>query len=216
MFGRFPRECTVCGYQGKFFAYGYPLAADAMCPRCLSLERHRLLVLYDRDHHLFQSKEVLHFAPEPCMRTYIQRQKPKSYTTCDLFDPDVDLKINIEDISIKDESYDLVLCSHVLEHVDDSKAIPELFRITRPGGTLIAMFPIVEGWNKTYENPAVSSEDERLLHFGQVDHARYYGSDARDRLRGAGFEVTEWTAEEPFVAKYGLIRGEKIFFCRKS
>jgi SAM-dependent methyltransferase len=215
LFGRFPRECTVCGHKGYFFAYGYPLAADAMCPRCLSLERHRLLVLCDRERQLFKGREILHFAPEPCMRSYIGGQAPKRYTTCDLFADEVDLKINIEQIDLPDGEFDLVVCSHVLEHVDDRKALPELFRITRSGGTVIAMFPIVEGWDTSYEDRTVSSEADRLLYFGQRDHVRFYGRDARQRLTGAGFEVTEWTAMEPFVSRYGLLRGEKIFLCRK-
>jgi SAM-dependent methyltransferase len=212
---QFPRECTVCGHKGYFFAYGYPLRADVMCPRCLSFERHRLLVLCDREQQLFKGREILHFAPEPCMRSYIAGQSPKSYTSCDLFKDDVDLKINIEQIDLPDAAFDLVVCSHVLEHVDDQRALPELFRITRSGGTVIAMFPIIEGWDTSYEDRTVSTEADRLLYFGQRDHVRYYGRDARQRLAGAGFEVTEWTAVEPFVSRHGLLRGEKIFLCRK-
>ena len=108
-----------------------------------------------------------------------------------------------------------MICSHVLEHVDDRKAIPELFRITKPGGTVLAMFPICEGWETSYENRDVNSEDDRLLYFGQRDHVRYYGRDARSRLASAGFQVTEWTALEPYVSRHGLLRGEKIFLCQK-
>mgnify|MGYP003584744426 CR=1 FL=1 len=215
LFGKFPRECTVCGYKGYFFAYGYPLVADAMCPRCLSLERHRLIVLCDREKQLFKGREILHFAPEPSMRTYIKAQEPKRYTTCDLFADEVDLKINIENIDLPDDEFDFVICSHVLEHVDDRKAIPELFRVTKPGGTVLAMFPICEGWEMSFENQDVSSESDRLLYFGQRDHVRYYGRDARSRLAGAGFRVTEWTALEPYVSRHGLLRGEKIFLCHK-
>ena len=103
----------------------------------------------------------------------------------------------------------------MLEHVDDRKAVPELFRILRPGGLLIAMFPMVEGWDTTYENPAVTLPEERLLHFGQHDHVRFFGRDARSRLATPGFVVSEYTAVEPYVRKYGLMRGEKIFLCHK-
>jgi SAM-dependent methyltransferase len=215
LFGNYPRECTVCGHRGRFFAYGYPLVADVLCPKCLSLERHRLLGLYEREHQVFEGKDILHFAPEPGLRRFISARHPKSYTSCDLFATDVDLKIDVEKIALPDAAYDVVLCLHVLEHVDDGKAIPELFRILRPGGLLIAMFPMVEGWDATYEDASVTRPEDRLLHFGQHNHVRFFGKDARRRLAAPGFDVSEFTAVEPFVRRYGLMRGEKIFLCNK-
>jgi hypothetical protein len=103
----------------------------------------------------------------------------------------------------------------VLEHVNDHKAAAELFRVLRPGGTLIAMFPIVEGWDTTFEDPARTTPEERLLYFGQHDHARFFGRDARDRLASPGFIVEEYTATEPNVSRYGLSRGEKVFICTR-
>ena len=148
-------------------------------------------------------------------RKLVLAEQPKSYTTADLFAPNVDRKENIEALKIDDASYDVVVCLHVLEHVNDKAAIAELYRIARPGGTLIAMFPIVEGWEETYENQSVSTEGERLLHFGQHDHARFFGRDARMRLAMPGFVVEEYTAVEPNVSRYGLMRGEKVFVCRR-
>ena len=210
-----PRKCTVCGYQGSFVSYGFPLTADALCPGCLSLERHRALALYDSRNPLFAGKDILHFAPEPGFQKLVRSRLPKSYKTCDLFAENVDLKINIEKIALPDQSFDLILCLHVLEHVDDKKAMPELFRILRPGGTCIVMVPLEEGWDKTYENPAVTSRSDRLLHFGQEDHVRYYGRDLSDRLAAAGFDVSNATSVEPDVLNHGLKRGEKIFFCKR-
>jgi SAM-dependent methyltransferase len=109
----------------------------------------------------------------------------------------------------------MVICSHVLEHVDDSRALPELFRIIAPGGSVILMFPIIEGWDRTYENSTIQSPADRILHFGQRDHDRYFGRDIRDRIQGAGFSIEEFTAEEPLVHKHGLVRGEKVFVARK-
>jgi len=214
-FGKFPRECSLCGYHGKFLGYGYPYVCDIYCPKCGSLERHRLLDLANRERHFFAGKDVLHFAPEIAIRQLILAEQPKSYTTADLFAPNVDRKENIEALTIDNASYDVVVCLHVLEHVNDKAAIAELYRIVRPGGTLIAMFPIVEGWEDTYENSSISSESERLLHFGQHDHARFFGRDARVRLAMPGFVVEEYTAIEPNVSRYGLMRGEKVFVCRR-
>ena len=214
-FGKFPRECPLCGYHGKFLGYGYPYVCDVYCPQCGSLERHRLLYLADRDHNFFAGKTVLHFAPEIAVRKLVLEQSPKTYVTADLIAEGVDRRENIEALTIEDNAFDVVICLHVLEHVDDRAAIAELYRVIKPGGLLIAMFPIVEGWSETFEDPTKSEPDERLLYFGQHDHARFFGADARLRLGLPGFKVDEYTAVEPFVSRHGLSRGEKIFLCRK-
>lgn len=213
-FGKFPRKCPLCDYHGKFLGYGYPYVCDVYCPQCGSLERHRLLYLADQTNNFFFRKSVLHFAPEDTVRNFVKQREPKSYVTADLFAEGVDRKENIEALKIDDRSFDVVLCLHVLEHVDDHAAISELFRVIKPNGLLIAMFPIVEGWQATYESTA-SGPDERLLYFGQHDHVRVFGNDARQRLAAPGFVVEEYTAVEPFVSRHGLTRGEKIFLCRK-
>jgi SAM-dependent methyltransferase len=213
--GKFPRECPLCSYRGKFLGYGYPYVCDILCPKCGSLERHRLLTLAARSNDFFRNRDVLHFAPEASIKGLVLSQKPRSYTTADLFAQGVDLKENIEALTIKDASFDVVICLHVLEHVNDRKAVRELFRVLRPGGVLLAMFPIVEGWDDTFENPSVSAPNDRLLYFGQHDHARFFGRDARKRLAAPGFIVEEYTAVEPNVSRYGLCRGEKIFVCSR-
>lgn len=214
-FGKFPRECPMCGYHGKFLGYGYPFVCDIYCPKCGSLERHRLLHLADQKMNFFSGKDVLHFAPEVAVRKLVQDRQPKAYVTADLFADGVDRKENIEALSIDSKSYDVVVCLHVLEHVNDRAAVAELYRVLRPGGLLIAMFPIVEGWNETFEDPTKSEPSDRLLYFGQHDHARFFGSDARLRLAAPGFTVEEFTAVEPDVSRYGLARGEKIFMCHR-
>ena len=215
MFGRYPRECPICGHKGYFYGYGYPFVCDVLCPCCNSLERQRFLVLADQREKFFAGKDVLHFAPELSVRRYLQSQGLHSYKTADLFAPDVDFKLNIEKVDQPASTYDVVLCSHVLEHVDDRKALFEIHRILRAGGILIAMFPIVEGWSATYENVAVSEPTDRLLHYGQHDHVRFFGRDARERIKAAGFELSEFTAQEPDVTRFGLQRGEKIFAAKK-
>jgi SAM-dependent methyltransferase len=213
--GKFPRECSLCGYEGNFLGYGYPYVCDIYCPKCGSLERHRLLAIADAERNFFKNKDVLHFAPEAPIRRLIEGRQPLSYTTADLFAPNVDRKENIEALTIEDHSYDVIVCLHVLEHVDDKAALSELYRVLRPNGLLIAMFPIVEGWDETFEDASKSTPTDRLLYFGQHDHARYFGRDARARLAAPGFEVKEFTAVEPNVSRFGLTRGEKIFLCRR-
>lgn len=174
-----------------------------------------MLALANRQHDFFRDRDVLHFAPEKSIRKLVLKHKPRSYTTADLFAPGVDRKENIEALKIEDVAFDVIVCLHVLEHVNDRKAVSELFRVLRPGGTLIAMFPIVEGWNETYENSTRTTPQERLLHFGQHDHARFFGRDARNRLATPAFTVEEYTAVEPNVSRYGLSRGEKVFICTR-
>ena len=210
----YPRTCTVCSHKGRFFSYGYPLTADVICPSCLSLERHRALAIYDQRNNLFRGKDILHFAPEPFLSALIRGRGVKSYMTCDLYAKNVDRRFDVQSIDLPDQSFDLVICLHVLEHVsDDHKAMTELRRVLRPTGQAVLMVPIEEGLEETYENSAIVTREDRLIHFGQEDHVRFYGRDFRDRLREAGFSVSEWTSREPDVFRHGLRRGEKIFLC---
>jgi SAM-dependent methyltransferase len=192
-----------------------PPRFDAACPECGSLERHRLFVLADRAHKLVRaSSDVLHIAPELIIGKYV-RARCGRYTTLDLFRDDADVKEPIEKTSLASESFDHIVCSHVLEHVDDRRALAEMFRLLRPQGSLLAMVPIIEGWDATYERPEITSEADCELHFGQGDHIRYYGRDFRDRIRSAGFNMTEFTSEGPEVVTHGLLPGEKLFVATK-
>lgn len=210
--GLAPRRCPVCSYEGRFVPAGRPTRIDARCPRCAALERHRLLALVAREQALFSGREVLHFAPERAVTALIQAGGPSRYATSNYGDATT-LDLDLEAIDQPDDSWDVVVASHVLEHVDDTKALAELHRITRPGGTVVLMVPIIEGWATTHEDQRITSEAGRLLHFGQHDHVRYYGADLRDRIRDAGFDLEEHTATEPDVHTFALLRGEKVFLC---
>ncbi|WP_395660203.1 methyltransferase domain-containing protein [Aestuariivirga sp.] len=212
------RTCNICGYHGWFGHTGRPPRLDARCPGCLSLERHRLLKLAIDGGQIpidvSGNDKVLHFAPEPILERMFRQIWP-NYTTADLFRK-ADLTLNMEAIDLPDASMKLVIASHVLEHVDDRKAGKELYRILVPGGVLICMVPIVEGWKTTYENPDITSEDDRWLHFGQGDHVRYFGRDFRQRIERSGLKlIMEITAEGGDVIRYGLLRGEKVFVFAK-
>jgi hypothetical protein len=207
-----PRTCPICSYQGWFTHFGQPPRVDAQCPRCGSLERHRLFWLWYQRNGM--QEPILHFAPEAVLRGRLL-QAHAGYRTTDVAMPGVDLTLNIEKIDLPTASVQTILCNHVLEHVDDAKALAELFRILAPGGLLVCSVPIIEGWDVTYEVPAITDPKERLMHYGQDDHVRYYGRDFRDRVRAAGFGIVEFTAEGPDVVTYGLMRGDKQFICRK-
>lgn len=210
-----PMQCPCCNTVQRFRLFGLPPRLNALCTNCNSLERHRFLRLFlIRNPELLSGADVLHFAPEISTREYLSKFAG-SYVGCDLFPHDDVIKINIEAIDLPDSKFSLIMCSHVLEHVNDKLALKEMFRVLRLGGTALLMFPIIEGWDNTYENPEITSEVDRLRYYGQEDHVRYFGRDARDRIKQAGFELSEYTATEPDISTYGLLRGEKIFIASK-
>lgn len=211
----FPRSCNICGYRGRFQAAGRPRRIDARCPKCGSAERYRLLALWlDRHGSFLREAHMLHFAPEPGLAALL-KTRVRRYQSADIAPGRADLVLNIEAIAAPDRSYDSVVCSHVLEHVDDAKALAEIYRVLKPGGVALIMLPVIEGWARTYENANVATPEERKRHYGQADHVRYYGADVRERIRAAGFALEEFTAEGPDVLTYALQRGEKVFIARK-
>jgi len=142
------------------------------------------------------------------------------YTTADLYSPIVDVKADILDLPFEDNSFDMVLCNHVLEHIeDDAKAMSELYRVLKPSGMGIFQIPQDLSLEKTYEDFNITSEEERKKHFGQYDHVRIYGKDYFDRLRKVGFKVEEVnyskTIANELVDKYRLTKGEILPVCIK-
>jgi SAM-dependent methyltransferase len=209
-----PRTCPICGYTGFFGFFGRPPRLDAQCPRCSSLERHRLFWLWLEENERALSEPILHFAPEKALEENLRRIYA-AYKTADFAFP-ADLKLNIEKIDLPDKSMGTVICNHVLEHVNDALALKEIKRILRDDGLFIVSVPIVEGWDHSYENAAIRDPALREVHFGQSDHVRFYGRDFRNRLMTGGFSIDEITAEAEQAVRYGLVRGEKFFVCRKS
>lgn len=207
----FTRTCPVCGYVGEFAPVGEPPRLDGLCPLCRSRERHRLFKLWiDRRGGITKDMSVLHFAPEPVFEP-ILRGMAGTYVTADFMRTKVDLKLNIEALDLADASFDLIVAHQILEHVDHHKALAECFRCLRPGGRLVVTTPVVEAWAETYVNPAVTTARERVLHFGQKDHSRYFGRDLKDHMRAAGFELYEFVSVEPDVSTYALMRGETLY-----
>lgn len=209
--------CTLCGQTARFLPMGVPLRVSVACPRCGSLERHRLLGLYlQRNPDVIRGRLVLHFAPERPVAKAIRAAQPEMYRGADIEVGRADLQLSLEKIDLPDESVDTVIANHILEHVDDRMALAELRRILTPGGRALLMVPIIEGWDHTYENSAVTTNAERTRHFGQADHVRFYGRDLRDRIAAAGFSVGEFTALPADCLEYGLQRGEKLFIATKA
>lgn len=154
---------------------------------------------------------ILHFAPEVQVARLLEEISPGHVVSADIDENVADIRIDIEAIDLDDESFDVIVCSHVLEHVDDRLALKELHRVLAPGGRLIVMVPIVEGWDHTHEIPGMTDPRERRIEFGQGDHVRYFGRDLRDRIETAGFELSEFVGEPADCRRYGLVRGERVF-----
>ena len=207
----------------KFLPYGYVKQREnALSPSTFSLERHRLLWLYLKNKTSFFSKpaKVLHFAPEQIFYEKFRKLKHLDYTTTDLNSPIADVKADICNLPFEDNSYDIILCNHVLEHIpNDTKAMQELYRILKPNGMAILQIPQDLSREKTFEDNTITNPKERTKIFGQYDHVRVYGKDYFDKLRSVGFKVEEvdYTNElrPEEVSKYALAKGEIIPVCYK-
>ena len=211
--------CPLCGRSFRRLApfKGEP---NERCPGCGSLARHRGIYLYLRDelHAASRPREILHVAPEPALQRWLSSLPQAEYVSADLDSPDADVERDITDIHYRDESFDLIVCSHVLEHVlDDRRAIAELHRVLRTDGDAIIQVPL-KG-DVTFEDPEVTDPAERERFFGQYDHVRMPGRDYIDRLRTAGFVVEEHDpaaeTSDDMVARHALKAGELLYRCRK-
>ncbi|WP_432672865.1 class I SAM-dependent methyltransferase [Flavobacterium sp. SM2513] len=207
----------------SFLPYGYGTQRNnVLSPSTLSLERHRLLWLYLKNETDFFTapKKVLHFAPEQAFYKRFRSQKNLDYTTTDLLSPLADVKADICNLPFKDNTYDIILCNHVLEHIpDDTKAMQELYRVLKPGG--MGIFQIPQDLNRatTFADDTIVNQKERAKIFGQYDHVRIYGRDYFDKLRSIGFTVIEedytTNLSPELVTKYCLAPGEIIPVCYK-
>lgn len=128
-------------------------------------------------------------------------------------------QVDIAEIPFDSESFDALICIHVLEHVEnDRQAIAELFRVLKPGGWALISVPI-DFENSTYEDPSIVSPEDRKQHFGEEQHYRIYGSDFENRLQDAGFQTRlSRGVEIPDATKrkYGLLENENVFYCTKT
>lgn len=218
-------ECPVCSRRfRKMMPYGrIPPRDNALCPNCLSLERHRLLWLYLNDRtQLFTSPmKFLHIAPEICFINRFEKLPNLDYITGDIESPLAKIKMDIVDIPFDEGTFDAVMCNHVMEHLeDDIKAMKEIFRVLKPGGWAILQVPFMgKDLEITFEDPTIQTPSERERIYGQDDHVRIYGKDYGQRLVKGGFEVLEddfvQRMSPELVRRYALAPDEIIYFCKK-
>ena len=207
----------------RFLPYGYAkVRENVLAPGTLSLERHRLFWLYLKNETTFFSDplRVLHFAPEQAFVQKFKKQKNLTYTTTDLNSPIADVKADICDLPFKDNSFDFIICNHVLEHIpDDTKAMQELYRVLAPSGTAIVQVPYDAKREITFEDNTITDQRERTRIFGQYDHLRVYGMDYFKKLSSIGFDVNalDYTSgiSSDNIERYRLCKGELLPVCKK-
>ena len=218
------RYCPVCSKSSrKFRQFGTDQRDDAECAHCGSLERHRFVWLFLQEKtNLFdgEPKKMLHIAPERCFEPRFKKHLRNDYLTADLFSLQAMVRMDITDIQYPDQSFDVILCSHVLEHVpDDKKAMREFFRVLKNNGWAILLVPITK--DKTFEDASIIEPEERFKAFGQKDHVRAYGPDYVDRLRDSGFTVEIFQANDLIpksdAIKMGMVSSVgDIYYCTKE
>ena len=202
----------------KFLSYGYGTTRkNVLAPGTLSLERHRLLWLYlQRETDFFTKKrKVLHVAPEQAFLDRFRALKNLDYTTTALHSPLADITADLTDLPFVENVFDMVICNHVLEHIqDDIKAMSEIYRVLKPGGMAILQVPYESNREKTFSDDSITDPKERAKIFGQYDHVRIYGMDYFDTLAKVGFTVKkeDYTSKlsKEEIDKYRLPAGELI------
>lgn len=236
-------ECPFCGFRSydlmpvgdetevskKYAPIGLgPVgkggSRPGMCWKCGAKDREKLIYIYLRDiKKIFAGNplKVLHIAPEEMIAKQILKAENIDYVCGDLFAkgylyPPYVHNMNVLDLPFSDETFDLVICNHVLEHIDDDcKAMRELYRVLKKGGTALLQVPMSKKLNKTLEDTSMLTADQRLKAFGQIDHLRLYGLDYKDRLERCGFIVELTNISGGKNEKYGLNKEEDLYVCHR-
>ena len=196
---------------------------NAIAPDSLSLERHRLMWLFlkNKTNFFTDNLKFLHIAPEYCFIKIFKGMKNLDYLTADLISPWADVKMDVHNIPFEENTFDVVICNHVLEHVDDAdKVMKEFYRVMKPGGWGIFQVPIDYNNSVTIEDRSVTDPSERERLYWQSDHLRLFGRDYGDKLTTAGFRVTESNfineIDPKLVERYALDKNEIVYYCQKD
>jgi SAM-dependent methyltransferase len=192
------------------------------CPRCHAKARHRRIWLFlEQKTDLFEFPlRLLHVSPEYCFSRRLKKLSNLFYVGGDIADcPNIAIKMDLAATPLLSDSFDAVICIHILEHIeDDHRALSELYRVLKPGGWAVISVPL--RWDrKTHENAKILSEEERERAFGETGHVRAYGNDFIERLEKCGFRAEVdlgKNVHQQAREKYGLRDDEDIFFCHKN
>jgi SAM-dependent methyltransferase len=216
-------QCPCCETRiRRFISGGVESRPNAQCPRCGSLERHRLLFLYLKHKTDFFSQHlrVFDIAPSYSMQQKFMHSANLDYLSTSLDDSWAMTHLDITSLPLPDNHFDCILCYHVLEHIaDDLQAMRELLRVLKPHGWAILQSPIDTTRETTLENAQATTPEARRDLFGQEDHVRIYGRDYIERMKKAGFVVTQDTfvqdLSDKMIDNFGLMKEEVLFICKK-
>lgn len=232
----FSYQCPLCLWRAhRFYAAGFDFPVltrlqiigagrreNARCPRCNSSSRERFIYLFlKRTYSHFGQGRIVHIAPERKLQEVLLKEYGQSYTSLDIESSRAEIKADVQDLPFENETFETVVCSHVLEHVpDDYRAMREFFRVLKPEGTLITAVPFSPIISETFEDTSIITPTDRERVFGQSDHVRIYGTDFKSRLEKSGFSVSDIlptsvaTPEE--IQRYALNPIEPLFIARKK
>ncbi len=211
-------NCPIC--EENFCSYvGSSLGS---CPGCGAPERSRLLwffLQHQRPDLLKDSPAVLQIAPDTGLEFRLRRMKEIRYLSGDLQEPEAMVQLDLTNLNLPDQCFDLIICLHVLAHIsNDRRAMREIFRVLRPGGIALIMTPMNSSADKTEEDPSIIDPRERDRAFGEWDFVRVYGLDFTNRLKEAKFEVQvvkpAGQLQEAELKSMG-IWNDQIFVCRR-
>jgi len=229
-------KCPFCGGHFRkllFWGLDRPILNDivgagrreVMCPRCYSTDRERLVFFYiKKKTDLLDGNSrvrLLHISPEMNLEKVFEGNRYIDYLTADLNPQNVMVKMDITQIQYPDESFDFIICNHVLEHIEeDGRAMSELFRVLSTGGRAILQVPLSRTLTATKEDKRIQTPKEREREYGQKDHVRIYSKiDYLRRLKNSGFNVEIYKAtdllEEKEINKYALNPEEDVIVCYK-
>ena len=212
--------CPICECRlRKFLVLHRPY--HLCCPICRSLQRHRFIWLFCNSKYMKYDSSpmrMLHIAPEHALSFRFAQNPDLEYLSADLYDPTAIERMDICDIRYPDNYFDMILCSHVLEHViDDKRALSEFWRVLKSDGQAIILVPITT--EVTFEDPMITNPAQREKIFGQHDHVRRYGCDFPERVKLANFDVKSVVPEDLVhsgdIKRLGLDSNDIIFYCRK-
>ena len=205
-------QCNICQKDIRNFITSHH---DKICPRCGSLSRTRRLWQIIDAHFDLDKLSILDFSPSRSIYRILNKEK-FNYTSSDLSGDFIStVSYDITAIDAKDESYDLIICYHVLEHVEnDIKAMQELKRVLSRNGSCVIQTPFKTG--EIYEDYSIKTPEQRLKHFGQDDHVRIYSAiGLKERLENVGFKVKLKSFEEKPENRNGFKEKELLLICQK-
>ena len=228
-YGKFIHSGVKANVFKKYTIAGGGYKKNIKCPNCGSVDRTRLLALFFKLRtNVFNKKtDILHISPNKSVANFLSKNsninlvvgalKPHSFVE---YNP---VKLDVQKMEISDNQFDVVICCHVIEHVeDDQSAMREIYRVLKPKGFAVLQVPIALNLAKTLQDKTLKTDRERKIAFGQVDHWRLYGMDYFEKLQDAGFKVVrdnpfknKWLSEKE-IEKHCLDRIEDVIIAYKE